>query len=158
MKSIPLTQGKFALVDDVDFERLSRFKWHCSSAGQSPRQKGEKRGLIMMHRIIMETPSNMEVDHKNGNRLDNRHVNLRNCLRIENSKNKKKHENSTSQYKGVSWHKATGKWQAQIEVGNKNKYLGVFSNQRIAARAYDDAAISFFGEFARTNETSLEVA
>lgn len=155
-KQVPLTQGKFALVDDEDFEWLSQHKWHLSQHGYAARGKHEgypKKtvGILFMHRVILNAPSGTEVDHINGNRLDNRRSNLRLCTRRQNLQNSRKRDNSSSLYKGVYFDKSRNKWQAYIDGPHGRIHLGRFSQETDAARAYDEKAKEVFGEFARLN-------
>lgn len=166
MKKIPLTQGKFALVDDGDFDELSSFKWCTNKAGtcwypcrqgnlgQSARQG---RHFIRMHRQIMglDYGDKRQVDHINHDGLDNRRCNLRICSRAQNDWNRRKDtQKTTSKYKGVCKVLRNGKyyfWRARI-VKNKKEYpLGDYKKETDAARAYDAKAIELFGEFARCN-------
>ena len=150
-KQIELTQGKFALVDDDDFDWLSKWKWHYDT--RYARRAGAWRlGKIFMHREIAR-PGEAVVDHINGNTLDNRKENLRVCEQAENIKNKKIQKNSTSGYKGVSIVKGKkkDKWTAMISISNQMTYLGTFCTPEDAARAYDNAAIENYGRFAKTN-------
>ena len=149
-REIPLTQGLVALVDEVDFARVSHHDW-CISHGYAVSRLGKSITPRPLARFILRlTPDDpLEVDHKNGDPLDNRRNNLRICNRSLNNANKGKQINNTSGYKGVTWH--AGKWKAQIKINRKNKYLGRFANKEDAAKAYDSAAREAFGEFARTN-------
>lgn len=152
-KEIPLTQGKVALVDDDDYERLSMYKWNAANDGYASRAPaGRPRPVEFMHRVILNAPPDMQADHINGNRLDNRKVNLRLCTLTQNNRNRAKWSTATSsRYKGVSWSKQAQKWLAQITVDWRNRYLGIFLVEEDAARAYDAAAKQYFGEFARLN-------
>ena len=123
MKHIPLTQGKFALVDDDDFERLNQRKWHVMKWGntwcagrQSLKREGKKK-TIYMHREILGLGSgrDIQVDHINHNGLDNRRCNLRPCTCQQNQWNYTKASNKSSRYKGVSLHKSGG-WTSYIMV------------------------------------------
>ena len=146
---IQLTQGKTALVDEDDFEWLSKFKWHFNhgyALRKSSRSDG-KRHTIWMHREVMKTPDGMYTDHKNGIRFDNRKSNLRVCTHSENIRNKCKQSNNTSGLKGVAWHKVTKKWQVQIQVQGKSIYLGLFATKELAYQAYCEASTKYHGEF-----------
>ena len=94
-------------------------------------------------------PTEKDIDHINGNSLDNRFENLRLATNADNNKNKKKHKNNKSGYKGVSWHKRIKKWQAEIQVNNKQIPLGYYTNKFYAALVYARAAKKYFGEFRR---------
>jgi len=153
MKLIPLTKGKFAKVDDEDFECLSQYRWfyhHTGYAGRNIRIDGEHR-TITMHRVIVRTPPGMDTDHINGDKLDNRRENLRICSHTENVRNQPVRSNNTSGYKGVSFYSRSRKWRANIYVGHMQRNLGYFVTPEEAAQAYDKAARILFGEFARLN-------
>lgn len=159
MKEIQLTQDKMAIVDDEDFEWLSKYKWHYQNKGYAERNRSihlGKHKTILMHREILQVPDGMESDHINGNRLDNRRANLRICTRGENGKNLRKHVDNTSGFKGVSWHKRAKKWIAQITINYKYVYLGLFDDKQVAACAYDKATCKLHREFACTNFQSVE--
>lgn len=104
-----------------------------------------------MHREIMQTPMELQTDHINGNKLDNRKENLRICTCSENQHNKKIYKNNLSGYKGVYFDKANNCWRALIRINGKKIYLGTFYASKDAAKAYDIAAKKYFGEFAVFN-------
>lgn len=154
MKEIELTQGHVAIVDDEDFDRINAFNWRVLPSGDNlygsrTVQKDNKSVNIMMHRIILGvTDSEVQVDHKNGNGLDNRKENLRPSTRNQNMRNQtRKRSNNTSGYRGVSFEKSSGKWMAYIYVEGKQKKLGRYLDLKDAAAAFDSAAKELFGEF-----------
>lgn len=147
----------FALVDDKDYEWLSMYHWYTNKreGGKLYAARnvcgGGKQKKEVMHIAIMGYSEGEEVDHKNGNTLDNQRLNLRHCTHAENSRNRLNSKNSTSGYKGVGWHKIGKKWQARIGYNNKRKHLGLFFCLVKAAKCYDKAATELFGEFANLN-------
>ena len=156
MKTIPLTQGKVAIVDNEDWEKLLQCKWYViegKTKWYAMRRSSDngKRRTIYMHREILKPPSRMDTDHINGDGLDNRRSNLRIATRAQNKQNARSQRGSTSKYKGVCWNRNATKWQAQICVDIKHIYLGLFDNEEEAARAYDKRARELFREFALTN-------
>jgi len=156
MREIKLTQNKIALVDDEDFEFINQYKWHYSKSsknyGRAKASQGKRNTLITMHKLLMNPPKGMEVDHINGDPLDNRRANLRIVTHGQNQKNMKISADNKSGYKGVSWHKKANKWQAHIRLKCASKYLGLFTDIKEAAKAYNSAALEHFGEFARLND------
>lgn len=154
-REIPLSQGKVALVDIGDFEMVNQYKWSAikgyGDVFYAARKiiRGEK--LDLLHRFIMSPPQNLQIDHINRNGLDNRRCNLRICTQSQNTANQRPQRNSSSKYKGVSWHKAAKKWQAYIKKNNTDCYLGLFEKEKDAALAYDIEARKLLGKFARLN-------
>jgi len=137
MKEIPLTQGKVALVDDEDYERLNKFKWHvhtCANAVYAVRAVNYPKGKEYMHRVIMDCPKELQIDHIDGFCLDNRKSNLRIVTNRQNQQNR--HHKKTSEYPGVYWEKARGKWRALIRIDGIQKHLGYFKTEFGAYRAY----------------------
>ena len=145
---IPLTQGKFALVDERDFEMLSKFMWHLD--GKSYVATKINRQQIKMHSMIIGRSSHKHpIDHRNRNPLDNRRKNLRVVTGGQNRVNSKINDNNTSGFKGV--HRCAGGWVARIGYNDQRLYLGYFQDPELAARAYDDAARKLFGDAAKLN-------
>lgn len=156
MKEIKLTQGKVALVDDEDFEELSKFKWCALKAPKTyyaiRRGNDFKKSTIYMHREILKlTDSKIQGEHKDNNGLNNQKSNLRTCTNSENQRNKTCKINGTSNYKGVYWNKKNKKWDVRICINKKRTYVGHFKNEIEAAKAYDKKAKELFGEFAYLN-------
>ncbi len=147
MKQIPLSKGHYALVDDEDFELVNQWKWSYHSRGYASRD-GHR---VLMHRLVLKAPAGIPVDHKNGDKLDNRRSNLRLCTPSGNSANSRRSTRNTSGFRGVYWHKGAEKWMAYINVRGQRKHLGLFVDVREAAEAYNKAALTFFGDFARVN-------
>ena len=154
MKEIPLTRGLVALVDDDDYEWLSEFSWNACRCRKHfyarraiyyPETQNNK--AVPMHREIMKTPREMVCDHINGNTLDNRKSNLRNCTLQQNTMNRRV-PNKTG-FTGVS--KNYRRFGAKIKVDKQSIHLGMFATPEEAARAYDAAARKYFGEYAKTN-------
>ena len=145
--TIPLTKGRFAVVEDADFARLSQLKWCYNSSGYAVHY--EDRRTIFMHRLIMNAPPHLQVDHINQNRLDNRRENLRFATRSQNQANKGRQVNNTSGYKGVSFR--AGKWEARIRVAGGRLQLGRFDDPVTAALIYDAASRLFNVDFAGVN-------
>jgi hypothetical protein len=121
-----------------------------------PGARGDAKKTILMHRVILKASERTEVDHINGNKLDNRRENLRVATKSQNLGNQKIRSTNTSGFKGVNWKqwrkiRSSGAWTARISVGSKRIHLGYFSTAEEAARAYDSAAQQYFGEFAKLN-------
>ena len=104
-----------------------------------------------MHRMVIDAQHNQRVGHMNGNGLDNRKSNLRICTNAQSRMNAQKRTKGTSKYKGASWHKLEQRWISKIKMNGETIHLGYFKNEQEAAIAYDNAALKYFGEFARLN-------
>jgi hypothetical protein len=152
-KALKTGNGKYVLVDNIDYEWAVKYAWFCSQKGYVYRHiyKDGKRTTIRIHREILNAPSNLQVDHINGNTLDNRRSNLRLCTQAQNSINRHVRQGKTSKYKGVCWDKVRKHWRAFIGVNGKGKSLGCFRGEVEAAMAYDKTAIELYGEFANIN-------
>ncbi len=151
---IPLSSGKYAIVDIADYAwlmqwtwyaRLNRRTWYAGRTVFGPRRR------VYMHRVILGTPKGEIVDHRYGYGLDNRRVIIRPCTAQQNNHNRRIAKNNTSGFKGVSWRPVEKKWVANIMIGGRCLYLGYFCCIVKAARAYDKAAKENFGEFACLN-------
>lgn len=156
MKIIWLTQGQFALVDDEDYGRLIKHRWHAHKNGNRYYARttivtdaGSTK--VLMHRMITNAKPTEVCDHKDLNGLNNQKDNIRNCNRSENGRNVIPKIGHSSKFKGVHFHKDTGKWVARITVGKKLNYLGLFASEVDAANTYNLKAKELHGEFARLN-------
>lgn len=147
-----LTNGACTLVDDDDYGWVIEHIWcfHTGYAARKIKINGKLK-RIFMHRLINHTPANLETDHINGDKLDNRKTNLRSCDNARNQQNRQKASNKSSKYKGVHWHIRDHKWVARIRVNGNQISLGTFQNEITAAYTYNIAAKEYFGEFARLN-------
>ena len=152
---VTLTRGKTCLVDNEDAEWVSRHNWHAAVGGlYAARATTTNRvhELLFLHRELLlktdELPKGLEVDHINGDKLDNRRSNLRSCTHDQNCKNQKLPRDSKSGFRGVSWARC-GKWSSQIVVNGVQIYLGRFKTPEEAHAAYEAAAVKHFGEFKR---------
>lgn len=155
LKEVALTQNKFALVDDEDYEEISKNKWYfCKYAVRTVGGKKIQR-TIWMHRFIMGLgyeSGDIYIDHADGDKLNNQKYNLRICTQTDNVRNGDKRKHNTSGYKGAREHsQAKGKFVAQISYKGICNYIGLFDDVVEAAIAYDESARKYFGEFARLN-------
>lgn len=165
LKEIPLTQGQVALVLEDDYDELNEHKWYALWS-PNPRTfyavrnglkiKGEKRLHFTMHRVILNAPKGVQVDHRDGNGLHNYPPNIRLTSASGNCRNIGIPRHNNSGYKGVSWETESKKWLAGINItltGSKKRHinLGRYMNILDAARAYNAAALKYHGEFACLN-------
>ena len=150
-----LGQDKWSLLDVKDYYHLRIFKWVVYGNGTNLYAirlrftEPNKTSTVYMHREIMNPPAGLVVDHKNCDGLDNRRSNLRFATQAQNTLNRRKKKNAVSQFRGVWFYK--GKWGSQISSQGKRIFLGRFDNEIDAAKAYDEAARKYHGEFARLN-------
>lgn len=156
MAKIVTSSGDSVLVDDADLARISQYTWHSdvhpkTIYAQTNIVMDGKKTTIRLHRLLVDAP---DVDHRDGDGLNNRRSNLRASTRAQNIANKRNFPH-TSKYKGVSKVTRGGKWNGRYQVhirgDGKNQFLGIFISEIEAARAYDTAARRYFGEFARLN-------
>lgn len=153
---ITLSNGGVALIDDSDYPAIAPFKWRLSRRSghylYAVTSVGPHHSLLQlsMHRVVLQAPKGVHVDHINHNGLDNRRANLRLCRHFQNLGNQGLAKHNTSGFKGV--HRTTSnRWRAGIQIRGRSVHLGTFYNPIDAARAYDDAASYYFGDFAWLN-------
>ena len=159
-----MSRGMYATVDDEDFDWLSQWKWsfmpvpwkNTEGKGYAMRSEYHPRKTVFMHREIFRRANGScpkQLDHHDGNGLHNKKKNLRPATGSQNCHNMGKNRRicTTSQYKGVSFWKSRGKWEAEIYIRNKRVFLGFFTDEHDAALAYNREAKKRFGEFARLN-------
>jgi hypothetical protein len=165
MKTIPLTQGQHAIVDGADYPELSQFKWYALRSRNTfyavrNEYRNSKQHSVRMHRVLLrlEHGDKQQGDHRDGCGLNNSMANLRLATNQQNTQNKGPHRDSFSGFKGVSWHKRVKKWAVEIMVNGKHRYLRYFASATEAARAYDHAALKYFGEFAYLNFSIAKAA
>lgn len=156
MKTIPLSQDQYALVDDEDFSELTKFRWFAMwdkntkqfYAARNVRSDGPRPWrTLRMHSAIMRAKPRQWIDHRDGNGLNNQKSNLRFATGAQNAQNKKCRADNPLRIKGVSIEE--GKFRARIRVGGVLKHLGLFSSAEAAHAAYCVAAQKHFGDFAR---------
>ncbi len=158
-RKIPLTKGKFAIVDPKDYKHLSKYKWFAQRGKETfyavrVGRKSEARNgkNIWMHRVILGLDEGVFCDHINHNGLDNRKVNLRPATRSQNMCNRPKTKSHCwSKFKGVSFRVDQNRWVSEIQVDGKSMFLGYFGDEIGAAKTYDRAARKFHGQFAVLN-------
>lgn len=154
MKTIELTKGKRAIVDDADYERLSQYSWFFNPTGTGYAQRSARKSetgprTVLLHRVVMNASPGYQIDHINRNTLDNRKENLRLCTQAQNMSNSTNGRLSSSGFRGVSYdsRKTKNPWRATVG----KRHVGMYKTAEEAARAYDEAAIKHYGEFANTN-------
>jgi len=156
LKRIPLTQGKFALVDDANFEAVNQFNWYAFKnrrgwyASRTITVSPGHRKNLYLHQVIL--PGIPQIDHRDGDGLNCQRHNLRPATHTQNQWGfKRKRVGASSRFRGVNWKARNRKWQARIRVNQQLFYLGLFDSEIKAAIVYDVAAKKFFGDFASPN-------
>jgi hypothetical protein len=154
-KTLMLSKGMVAIVDENDLKKIKKYKWHYDGLyAERNIYSGKSRKTERLHRFILGLGQGdkRQIDHINGNKLDNRKENLRICTISQNTMNRPIQKNNTSGFKGVS-HCGRGKsWRAYIKLMQKYIHIGYFKSKIEAAKAYNEAAKKYFGEFAQLNK------
>ena len=156
-RRIYLDEGLWTILDEKDYYRYAGFKWCIGGdEGKFYAVRGQRIGpddlkIVRLHRLIMDAPKGLLVDHENGDSLDNRRSNLRLATHSQNQCNRRKRKNTSSRFRGVYFRKENRKWAAFISVAGKKIFLGYFDSEIQAAKTYDEAAGKYRGEFARLN-------
>lgn len=154
------TYGTHTAIIDKDFhDEFKKYSWFVQPMVKQNNKKFYVRtnnkefrsGYIFLHRLVIGAKSGEEVDHINGDTLDNRRENLRICTRKENARNREIPSNNSSGLKGVSYCKRTRRFRAYIRHNRIQRHLGYFSTAREAGAAYDRAALKLFKNFAKVN-------
>jgi hypothetical protein len=143
--------GKTLIIDNEDYHHYLNHPWSVHRKGYLISNTRKPKDGLRFHRLIVKVKPGQLVDHKNGNRLDNRKRNLRICNNSQNLANRGPQKNNTSGYKGVTWSKQRKKWIAQIAVNKKRINIGASTNIYEAIEMYNNKAVELFGEFAWTN-------
>jgi hypothetical protein len=159
MIEIAIRGGLVAYISPEDVERVQRYTWrrfqshgNIYAVAYIPEDWAlYRRRETFMHRLIMNAKPGQQIDHKDGNGLNNTRDNLRIASHTLNMQNSKSRSGSTSRYKGVSWNTQRGKWVAQIRYDGRTRFLGYYTYEDEAARVYDEAALIGHGESARLN-------
>ena len=152
VRRIPLTRGKFALVDAEDYYRLAQYQWFAVLSDNTFYAVRKNKGKnVKIHRVVMGAPDHLVVDHIDHNGLNNCKSNLRLCTTAQNNRNMRSVKGASSRYKGVGWNKRMKRWRALIQCDQKPYFLGDHENETDAARAYDKKAKELHGEFACLN-------
>jgi hypothetical protein len=149
--------NKFAKISPQDAPRVLLYKWSVTQGvrGRYPPYVLSTCRNAKLHRYILAAPAGVDVDHINGDPLDNCRENLRLVTARQNQANSRKRKEASSKYKGVAWHPVSGKWRAYIAPDGKQQHLGLFSDEMEAARAYDERARAVFGAHACLNLPQL---
>lgn len=149
--------ARYAKVDSEDYDWLNQWKWNAVKSKYTayavryiPKSERVRQPVIQMHRLIVGAQEGFQVDHIDGDGLNNQRANLRIVTLQQNRWNRRSQPHS-SRYKGVSWLKGKKRWTATIRIQGRNKFLGLFFEEKEAAKAYDNKAREAFGEYAKTN-------
>tara|TARA_R110000744_G_scaffold69841_1_gene141532 strand:+ start:103 stop:606 length:504 start_codon:yes stop_codon:yes gene_type:complete len=152
---VTLTQGYTAIIDAADVPLVEGYNWYVKHSGYTVYAhrndySGTKPRTVIMHRTILGDPEELEVDHRDGEGINNRRSNLRAATRAQNQQNTRISSANTSGFKGVSLHGVSGKWRVRISLNGNSTDLGLFGSPEEAHAAYCRASEKYHGEFGRT--------
>ncbi len=149
----PVKTNIATLIDDEDYDRVVKYKWHLSKRNNLKYAVSSRgtNNYIKLHRLILDAKENQLIDHINGNGLDNRKENLRFCSSVQNQMNTKIRKDNTSGHRGVMWNKRDKKWRAVIRINKKQTLIGKSYSKLEAIKMYDKKAKELYGEFVRQN-------
>jgi hypothetical protein len=151
VRYIPLTKGRYAIIDAADYERVAQYKWCTFGSGERLYACRNCKGkMIFLHRFLTNAPKGKVVDHIDGNGLNDRRENLRVCTHRQNSHNARPF-GKASRFKGVWWNRIKKMWEVRIRYRGRSTWIGLFRDEIEAARAYDRKAYECFGEYAYLN-------
>jgi hypothetical protein len=155
---VPLTRGKFAVIDMEDADRILPFKWCLHAEGYAYRRRRLSDGpgpmAILMHRVVLNAGPGESVDHVDRDRLNNRRANLRKATKGQNAMNHGLRADNTSGFRGVEFHPPSGRWRAYLTVNNRTTFLGSFATADEAVQVRDAAAVTAYGEYAWTHQNA----
>lgn len=155
MKEVYTRRGERITVDDDDYLKVSRYTWRLDNDGYawaSIWQSGEKKcRSVRMHRFIIDAPGQWQVDHIDHDKQNNQQANLRLCTPSENEHNKPRKQMGTSRFRGVNLDKSSGKWEVRIRINGVRWRLGYFTDEEVAAKAYDAVAYDHYGLLSSLN-------
>lgn len=157
---IPVGRGQVTVIDHGDYELIAKYSWRAVHGSRAGQEKWYVKAYIpgtfpnckstSMHRLLLGAQPGQIVDHIDNNSLNNCRSNLRFCTAQENARNRNRQRQSISKFKGVT---RNGKrWQANLKINGQGLYLGTFATEEEAGKAYDNAAVEQYGEFARHNK------
>lgn len=150
---ITTKKGEKILLDTEDFTACNRYQWYVNKNGYAANDSKPRK---LMHRLVMGFPKE-NIDHANGNKLDNRKSNLRLCNQSQNTSNASKRKTNKSGYKGVSWNKRYTKWESYLTFNYKHIFLGYYDTKEKAAYAYNLKAKEVWGEYAKLNKLKFDI-
>ena len=153
MINIPLTHGRFALIDDEDYKKASKWRWRViQNRYVEGRRLTNQKENIRLHRLILDAPKDMDVDHIDYDGFNNQKSNLRLCTTAQNIQRQRPQTRSkTSRHRGVFWDKSRNRWTAKVRKCGKDILIGRFKTEIEAVKIWNEKAKELFGEYAYIN-------